>query len=57
MCDQIEKMGKGFILGDTEDRHCTHLVLWKDMCQPKALGGVGIWNMRICNKAYLMKLM
>lgn len=55
VCDEVDKMCRGFIWGDTEAQRKIHLVAWDDLCIPKSHGGLGLIDMRKVNKASAMK--
>ncbi|MCH84271.1 RNA-directed DNA polymerase (Reverse transcriptase), partial [Trifolium medium] len=54
--DDIEKIQRSFIWGETENVKRVHTIGWNTMILPKYLGGLGIRNLRIMNDACLMKL-
>lgn len=56
ICDEIEKLCRQFIWGDSEGKKKVHLINWDQVCQPLANGGLGINHMRSINDGLLMKL-
>jgi hypothetical protein len=56
ICDEIEKIQRGFVWGDTEQGRKVHLIGWDMCCQQKIHGGLGIKKPRIMNEAFLMKI-
>lgn len=56
ICDSIDKCNRSFLQGDNDQKRHVHLVSWKEMCKPKANGGLGIRLMRQTNSAMLAKL-
>lgn len=56
ICNDIEKMCRRFIWGDTDRKRKLHLVNWGQVCQPLANGGLGINHTKSMNEALLMKL-
>ena len=56
ICDNVEKVCRDFIWGDTEEKRKVHLVAWRDLCKPRMAGGLGMRNLKLCNQAFLMKI-
>jgi hypothetical protein len=54
--DQIQKMQRNFIWGDTEQKRRFHAVGWDKVTVPKCMGGLGLRNLNIMNLACLGKL-
>jgi hypothetical protein len=57
ICDEIEKIQRGFLWGDTDQGRKTHLVNWNVCCQPKPNGGLGFKRPHHMNEAFLMKML
>lgn len=53
--DVIEKIQWDFLWGRWKEFSGIYLVVWKDICNPKARGGLGMKRIRDTNKALLMK--
>ena len=56
MCDEIDRLNRNFLWGDTPDRRKVHLVKWDMVCKPKIEGGLGLKKARGQNLALLAKL-
>lgn len=56
VCDDEEAICWNFISGSSDSQRKWHLVSWGKICQPKEHGGVGFKNLKILNKAYIVKL-
>jgi hypothetical protein len=54
VASRIEKLHQDFLWGGIGEEFKYHLVSWSKVCSPIA-GGLGIWNLRIFNKALLGK--
>jgi hypothetical protein len=54
--NEIEKVQRAFIWGDTEEKRKSHMVSWNTITQPKECGGLGLRNLQSMNEACLMKL-
>lgn len=55
VCEE-EKTCRDFIWRSTVDKRKCHLVAWEKICRPKQQGGLGFSNLRLLNKAHIMKL-
>ncbi|GAU49093.1 hypothetical protein TSUD_137780 [Trifolium subterraneum] len=56
LCDEMEKIQRGFLWGDTDQVRKPHLVSWNVCCLPKKDGGLRIKNPHQMNEAFLMKM-
>ena len=56
ICDEIEKLQRGFLWGDSDQRRKAHLVSWDVCCLPKMHGGLGFKQTHHMNEAFLMKM-
>ncbi|KAL7169819.1 hypothetical protein ACSBR2_034787 [Camellia fascicularis] len=56
VCDEIDKLNRNFLWGDTPEKKKIHLVKWDKVCQSKNAGGLGIKKARDQNLALLTKL-
>ncbi|GAU31911.1 hypothetical protein TSUD_270960 [Trifolium subterraneum] len=54
--DDIQKMQRSFIWGDTEQKKHFHAIRWEQITVPKWLGGLGVRKLDVMNNACLMKL-
>ncbi|XP_058771248.1 uncharacterized protein LOC131644704 [Vicia villosa] len=54
--EEIHKIQRQFIWGDTEIRRKYHAVGWEMITQPKSLGGLGLLRLHVINKACILKL-
>jgi hypothetical protein len=54
--DDIQKMQRNFIWGDTAQKRRFHAVGWQKVTTPKWAGGLGLRKLEIMNKACLCKL-
>jgi hypothetical protein len=54
--NEIEKIQRAFIWGDTEDKRKAHMVGWETITKPKCSGGLGFRKLQCMNKACLMKM-
>lgn len=52
LCEHIDSSIRKFWWGAKEGKRKTAWVSWKDMCQPKYLGGMGFRQMEIFNLAF-----
>jgi len=57
LCDEIEKIQRGFLWGDTNQIRKPHFINWEVCCLPKGDGGLGIRNQRKMNEIFLMKML
>ncbi|GAU39340.1 hypothetical protein TSUD_60910 [Trifolium subterraneum] len=57
LCDEMEKIQRGFLWGDTEQTRKPHLINWDVCCLPKVDGGIGIKRPHQMNEAFLMKIL
>jgi hypothetical protein len=48
--NEIEKVQRPFIWGDTEDKRKAHLISWDTMTQPKSCGGLGLRKLHSMNE-------
>ncbi|XVF77248.1 hypothetical protein PTKIN_Ptkin14bG0027800 [Pterospermum kingtungense] len=53
--NRIEKLQRRFLWGDSEARKRIHWVNWNTVCLPKDLGGLGVGNLEVRNKALFAK--
>ena len=56
VCDEIDKLNRNFLWGDSLERKKVHLVNWQHVCHKKKNGGLGIRRARDQNLALLSKL-
>ncbi|WJX47132.1 hypothetical protein P8452_33857 [Trifolium repens] len=54
--DEIHKLQRQFIWGDTDVKRRYHAVGWDDISVPKWMGGLGLRKLNVMNQACLMKL-
>ncbi|CAJ2637065.1 unnamed protein product [Trifolium pratense] len=57
LCDEMEKIQRSFLWGDTDQRRKPHLINWEVCCLPKKNGGLGIKSPHQMNEAFLMKML
>lgn len=55
VCDDIDKICRGFIWGDENGQIKFHSIGWDRICQPKQDGGLGLRTMRDLNTTSMMK--
>ncbi|KAK3231085.1 hypothetical protein Dsin_002966 [Dipteronia sinensis] len=55
VCNNLEKINRDFLWGNTSDTKKIHLVNWDTVCLPKQLGGLGTKKMNMMNQALLAK--
>jgi hypothetical protein len=56
LCDEMEKIQRGFLWGDTDQARKPHLISWEVCCLPKDDGGLGMRSPHQMNEAFLMKI-
>ncbi|XP_061350360.1 uncharacterized protein LOC133295534 [Gastrolobium bilobum] len=56
VCNEIEKLQRGFIWGDCVERKKVHLIAWNKLCKPGWVGGLGLHNLKVHNEAFLFKI-
>ena len=56
VCNDIHRLHRNFLWGDTIEKRKVHLVNWELVCQLKKMGGLGIRKTRNQNLALLAKL-
>lgn len=56
VCEEAEKLCRDFIWGTTANTRKCHLIGWDQICTPKVEGGLGFRNLKVLNKAYMLKL-
>ncbi|KAE8676059.1 hypothetical protein F3Y22_tig00111634pilonHSYRG00065 [Hibiscus syriacus] len=56
ICEEIERLIRGFIWGRTENRGGVPLVHWENICKPTVNSGLGLRKLSVQNEAFLMKL-
>ncbi|GAU44778.1 hypothetical protein TSUD_27470 [Trifolium subterraneum] len=57
LCDEMEKIQRGFLWGDTDQTRKPHLISWEVCCLPKDDGGLGMRSPHQMNEAFLMKML
>jgi hypothetical protein len=57
ICDEIDKIQRGFIWGDSDQGRKAHLISWDVCCLPKVDGGLGFRQTHKMNEAFLMKIL
>ncbi|XP_061367963.1 uncharacterized protein LOC133310979 [Gastrolobium bilobum] len=55
ICDDIEKIQRSFIWGESENQRKFHAVSWEQLKMGKSQGGLGVINLRRQNEAFLHK--
>lgn len=55
ICDEVDKICRGFIWGESYNGRKVHLVSWEKVCKPKQYGGLGLRKARDVNMAFIMK--
>ena len=55
ICNELDKINRNFLWGDTIERKKLHLIKWEIISRPKDEGGLGIKNSKCRNKALLAK--
>ncbi|KAL7214682.1 hypothetical protein ACSBR1_026965 [Camellia fascicularis] len=56
VCDDIDRLNRNFLWGDTLEHRKIHLIKWDQVCKKKEDGGLGIRRARDNNLALLTKL-
>ncbi|KAL7239794.1 hypothetical protein ACSBR2_005630 [Camellia fascicularis] len=56
LCDDIDRINRNFLWGDTETQKKVHLVNWDSVCKNKAEGGLGLRKAGDQNTTLLTKL-
>ena len=54
--NKINQICKRFIWSGSNENRKMSLIDWDKVCQPKTCGGLGLKNLRMMNKALMMKL-
>ncbi|PNY12420.1 ribonuclease H [Trifolium pratense] len=54
--DDIERLQRQFIWGDTDQKRRHHAIGWEKLTVPKRMGGLGFRKLETMNKACLLKL-
>ncbi|QHO25231.1 Putative ribonuclease H protein [Arachis hypogaea] len=54
-CNMIDRICRNFLWGNTEQTKKIHLISWKNVCEPKSGGGLGIRHASQVNQAFMMK--
>ena len=54
-CEQLDRLNRNFLWGDTSSSKKVHLTNWDMVCRPKCSGGLGIKKTSDMNKAMLTK--
>jgi hypothetical protein len=55
ICNELDKLNRNFLWGDTLEKKKIHLLKWDTVTRPKVEGGLGIINCKCHNKALLAK--
>ncbi|KAK9105380.1 hypothetical protein Scep_022224 [Stephania cephalantha] len=55
-CEDIERICRRLIWGSSNNQRKTSLMAWEKLCHLKKHGGLGIHNMALMNKIFMMKL-
>ncbi|KAM2637494.1 hypothetical protein EV1_021984 [Malus domestica] len=56
VCEELDKVNRDFLWGDTDQKKKVHLCQWSMVCKPKSKGGLGIKRACVMNQALLAKL-
>ncbi|GAU38761.1 hypothetical protein TSUD_64920 [Trifolium subterraneum] len=56
VCQEVEQICRNFIWGTTTEARKVHLIAWDKLCHPKSEGGLRFRNLKMLNKAHMMKL-
>jgi len=54
--DEMQRIQRSFVWGDTDTTRRHHAISWDIVTQPKCYGGLGLRKLDIMNKACIMKL-
>jgi hypothetical protein len=54
--DEIHKMQRSFIWGESNNVRKYHAIGWNNVAKPKELGGLGLRRLNVMNKACILKL-
>lgn len=54
--NQMDKLNRNFLWGDSPDKKKIHLIKWEKVCEPLKEGGLGIHKTRTNNLANLSKI-
>lgn len=57
ICNDMERIQRRFIWGDSKHSRKVHLVGWDVCCLPKKEGGPGLKNPHLMNEAFLLKML
>nr|KYP56435.1 Putative ribonuclease H protein At1g65750 family [Cajanus cajan] len=55
ICDEVDKLCRSFLWGDSPTSRKIHAISWKTICMPKDQGGLGLRSMRTVNNSFMMK--
>lgn len=55
VCDEVDKICRGFIWGESDQGRKVHLISWDKIYCPKKDGGLGLKKTRNVNLAYMMR--
>ncbi|XP_061341450.1 uncharacterized protein LOC133287787 [Gastrolobium bilobum] len=55
-CNDLEKLQRSFIWGDSADKRHMHLVGWDAIARPNNQGGLGIKKLTVMNEAFIGKI-
>lgn len=53
--DELDKINRNFVWGESDRHKKIHLVAWNDLCKPKVIGGLGLRSVGNVNKTFMMK--
>lgn len=54
--NDIQKLQRDFIWGDSEDHKRHHMINWNTITLPKDMGGLGVRDLKVMNSACMMKM-